>query len=253
MFFVLSKIFDVLLSPLTWAMLLALLGLWRKRRWMRWAPAAAVGVLYVFSIEPVANALQRAIEGGAPRSVRKNVTYDAVILLGGVVDHEGTSGGGGPSYNENVERLLVTFELLRDGKASKVIVTGGRGWEGDPVNEARVLASQLERWGIARERILLEDRAVNTRENALYSQAIAKKGRMKELVVVTSAFHMRRALEAFRAVGLRVDALPVDYRAYREKAGVSSLPRARHLERSESALREVFGRWVYAVVGYGKS
>jgi uncharacterized SAM-binding protein YcdF (DUF218 family) len=253
MFFFLSKTLDVFLSPLTWGMLLALAGVWRRYRRLRWAPAASVAVLYVFSIEPTSNALERHLERRATESMRKDVTYDAVLLLGGIVDHAATAGRAWPSYSGSVERLLVSYELLRSGRARSVVVSGATSWAGDPVNEARTLARQLERWGIARERIVVEDRARNTRDNAIYCKAIAAKRGFRRLLVVTSAFHMRRALGAFRAVSLEVDALPVDYRSYEDKASVSYLPRAGSLDASTMALREIFGSWVYSMMGYAES
>lgn len=251
MFFFLSKTADILLAPLTWGMLLCLLGTCRKRPWMRWSPALGVAVLALFSLEPVANALLVHLETQAVRTVRRNVTYDAVILLGGPVSHAPTQAHGVPSYKDSVERLLVSYDLLRAGRAKKIIVTGGFGWPGDRVNEAQVLARQLQDWGIARERIVLETRAVNTRENAVESERLVKRLGYRTLLLVTSAYHMPRALDCFRAVGLKVDALPVDFRSGNTRTN-EWLPRATGLETSTSVLREVFGRWVYRLKGYGK-
>lgn len=249
MFYALSKFLDVLLSPLTWALLLCLVALVRRyERWTRWAPVAAVTILYLFSIAPVSNALVRHLENAAPRSMRPELTYDAVILLGGVVAHGPTETWKEPTYNDNVERLLVTFDLLRTGKAGAVIISGGQGDPADPVVEADVLGKQLEAWGIDRARIILEDRARNTRENATESKLIAEQRHFRTLLMVTSARHVRRALESFQRVGLAVDTLPVDYRSSNTRQiGRSLLPRSDDLDASVHALREIFGRWVYKV------
>ena len=64
-FYVLSKVLDLLLAPLTWALLLVLAGLlWRKRSAGPWLAGAAGAVLYLFSLEPVANELSRVAEAG---------------------------------------------------------------------------------------------------------------------------------------------------------------------------------------------
>ncbi|MBN1608429.1 MAG: YdcF family protein [Polyangiaceae bacterium] len=252
MFFFLSKILDVFLSPLTWGILLCLVGLWRKWRWLRWAPALAAAELVLFSLDPVSNALLTHLEQQARRSVRRDVTYDAILLLGGPVNHGSTASHDAASYNENVERLLVSYDLLRAGRAKNVIVSGGYAWSGDRVNEARVLGRQLEDWGIAHDRVVLEPRARNTHENAVESKRLVKQRGYRTLLLVTSAYHMPRALDCFRAVGVDVDALPVDFRASDSEGARDWLPRASHLETSESVLREMFGRWVYRVRGYGK-
>lgn len=247
MFYALSKILDVLLSPLTWALILTLLGLVRRYdKWTRWAPVAAAFVLYVFSIAPVSNALARHLERSATRSIRDGVVYDAVILLGGCVSHGATQSWNVPSYNDSAERLFTTFDLLRSGRARSVIVSGGRRDANDPVVEAHVLGKQLEDWGIDPARIVLEDRARNTRENATESKRLATERHFQSLLMVTSARHVKRALQSFRTVGLDVDTLPVDYRSFDPKqVPLSILPRSEDLDVSVHALREIFGGWVY--------
>jgi uncharacterized SAM-binding protein YcdF (DUF218 family) len=252
MFFFLSKILDVFFSPLTWGLLLCSVGLVRKWRWVRWAPALASAELVLFSLDPVSNALLMHLEREAPRTARRDVTYDAIILLGGLVDHAPTALHGVPSYNDSVERLLVSYDLLRTGRAKNVIVSGGYAWSGDRVNEARLLARQLEDWGIARDRIVLEPHALNTRGNAVESSLLVRQHGYRSLVLVTSAYHMPRSLDCFRAVGLKVDALPVDFRASGPGSPRDWLPRASYLDTSTLVLRETFGRWVYRVWGYGK-
>jgi uncharacterized SAM-binding protein YcdF (DUF218 family) len=253
-FFFLSKTLDALLSPLTWAALLVAVGISRGSlaRRDRWLIASGLGVLVLFSFEPFENALLDALERSAPNTYRADVTYDAVILLGGAVER--SSRPGRPSYNDSVERLLATYDLLRSDRARLAIVSGGAvdSATHDPV-EAVVLGGQLVDWGVAPERVIIEPRARNTHENAVESQRIARERGFSRLLVVTSAFHMPRALACFRAVGLPVDALPVDYRAYDAKRFSGSwLPRANYLERSTMVLREWFGRGIYRLRGYAR-
>jgi uncharacterized SAM-binding protein YcdF (DUF218 family) len=178
------------------------------------------------------------------------MTYDAAVLLGGVVSHRATASAPLPSYNDNVERLLVTFDLLRTNRVRYAILTGGRAFGDDPIVEARVLADQLVRWGIAEERLLVEAHARNTRENAVFVQRLAAEKGLRSLLVVTSAFHMARSLAAFREVQLPVDSLPVDYRSHTSGL-VTLIPNAESLAESTHTLRELFGQVVYRVVGYG--
>jgi uncharacterized SAM-binding protein YcdF (DUF218 family) len=245
-FYALSKILDVFLSPLTWALVFCLAGLVRRyERWTRWAPAAAAGLLYLFSTGFVSNALLRNLEASATRTMRDGVVYDAAILLGGAVSHGSTRTWNVPSYNDNVERLLTAFDLLRSGRARTVIISGGRGDPADPIVEARVLGKQLEDWGIEPERIILEEHARNTRENATESKRIAAERHFQSLLMITSARHVPRALESFRRVGLAADTLPVDYRSTDRRSSRSILPRSDDLDISVHALREILGGWIY--------
>ena len=261
MFFFLSKLLDVFLSPLFWAlMLLAAAVPWRAgaaRRWKRRRTLGAVGlgILLLASSLPVSSLLAWRLEHASRSTYRDDVTYDAVVLLGGVVDEEVTKVSGQPSYNENVERVVMTHKLLQAGKARVAIISGAAV---DPklaeYAEAVALGRQLEEWGIAKDRIIIEDRARNTRENALYTQEIARARGFERVLVVTSAFHMPRAAECFAAVGMKVDTLAVDFRAHEHAGSVAEwIPRASSLSMTTVMVREMAGRWIYRAEGYGRA
>jgi uncharacterized SAM-binding protein YcdF (DUF218 family) len=254
MFFVLSKIFDLLAAPLTWALLLVAIGFVKKpriQRYTRFGPAAAIFVLVVFSLESVSNALVRSLEEPRVSSWSEGTQYDAVVLLGGFLDARASANAGEPAWQEGVERLLVTYDLLRTDHAKKVIVsTGDVDSVGVTWTEANAVAKQLKSWGIDEARIIVEDKSRNTRENALFSADIVRAQGLSKLVLVTSAFHMKRALGCFEAVGLHPDTRPTDFRAYASGQHLSWLPRATFLAVSTSAIREHVGRIVYRLRGY---
>jgi uncharacterized SAM-binding protein YcdF (DUF218 family) len=253
-FFLLSKTLDTLLSPLFWSVALIGIGLWGKRppAGRRWIGIAGVALLTLFSFQPFTNMLERTLERSATRTYREDIAYDSVILLGGIVERAAATDP--PAYNENIERLLVTYDLLRTGHARHAIISGGVVDPAVPsLVEASVLAQQLVDWGIASDRIVIEPRSRNTRENALESQRIIEKEGWTRLLIVTSAFHMPRALACFRAIGVAVDTLPVDYRAYDPaRFSGSLLPRAGYLDQSTMVLRELFGHAIYKLRGYAR-
>lgn len=259
MFFYLSKRLDVLLSPFTWALVLIVLAVpWRRRSLRTWKRkrvfgAVGIAILVVFALQPVSEAMMRATER-VPSTYRPDVVYDAVVLLGGVTDELVQSQTGQPAYNDNVERLVMTYRLLREDHARIAIVSGAAIDPGlAKWGEAKVLAEQLVEWGIAPERVVVEDKARNTRENAVYSAEIVRQRGAKTVLVVTSAFHVPRSLDTFRAVDLPVDVLAVDFRAPpRGGREVELLPRAGELALSSRAFRELLGRVVYRVVGFGR-
>ena len=259
MFYFASKLLDVLLSPFSWGLaLLALAVPWRRRptrRWRRKRVLGALGltIMVVASTWPVSNALTRRLESAARPTYHEDVVYDAVVLLGGVVDEEAMARSGQPAYNDNVERLVATHRLLRDDKA-RIVIISGAALERKDLGEAVVLGRQLEDWGIAKDRIIVEDRARNTRENAVFTQEIVRARGFERVLVVTSAFHMVRATECFAAVGMPVDTMAVDYRGHDRAGRVGEwLPRAGSASVTTAMLREVAGRLIYRVQGYGKS
>lgn len=251
MFFFLSKTLDLLLDPWWWGVVpLALSGalFWRGRR-RAGAVASGLGLfaLVFFSLPAVANRLWHSLEADAANTFKPEVPYDAVVLLGGAVTAEGTT----PeqvSWGHNVDRLTITFDLLKSGKARFAIVSGGVFREGLPT-EAEYLARQLEAWGIEPSRIIVEPKALNTKENASYSKALIDERGFRSVLIVTSAFHMTRAQACFRAVGLEPDTLPVDYRMREPAAWDPWMPRTRYLYESSEALRELSGRLVYRLTG----
>lgn len=257
MFFFLSKTLDLAVSPLFWALVLVALGRrWRGPRklprWRRACPALAIATIWLFSTEPVANRLVRGLEQPDLRSDAAGVLYDAVVMLGGTVDERASTAWGAPSFNDNVERLHATYDVLRTGRARIAILTGGSPrLHPDDAVEARVVADQLAAWGIERERLVVEDQARNTHENAVFTARIVRQAGYRRLLLVTSAFHMKRALGCFRAEGLEPDALPVDHRSYDPAFFSGSwLPRSEALHASSGALRELTGRIVYGLRGY---
>ena len=251
MFFLLSKTLDLMLDPWWWGVVpLAVSGplFWRGRRRTA-AVAAGVGlfVLVLFSLPAVANRLWHSLEADATNTFKPETTYDVVVLLGGAVTAEGTT----PeqvSWGHNVDRLTITFDLLKSGKARYAIVSGGVFREGLPT-EAEYLARQLEAWGIEASRIIVEPKALNTKENASYSKALIEARGFHSVLMLTSAFHVTRAQACFRAVGLEPDTLPVDYRMRDPAAWDPWMPRTRYLYESSEALREFSGRLVYRLTG----
>jgi uncharacterized SAM-binding protein YcdF (DUF218 family) len=210
-----------------------------------------LGILFLAALPAVADGLRLGLEAEALDTSRPDVVYDAVVLLGGVVSPEGAAPDQ-PAWNDNVERLTVTRDLLAAGRARAVIVSGGSyGIPGLPT-EAEYLRRQLVAWGVAPERVVLEDRALNTRENAVFTGAIVKARGWRSLLVVTSAFHVPRARGCFVAAGLEADYLPVDYRMRDPGRDSHWLPRASNFAETAAVVRERFGYLVYRVMGYAK-
>ncbi len=256
MFVAASKLLDLALEPLWWCLALLAAGLAASALGRRRAATACLGLtlaaLLVFGSGGTARRLTAWTEGPARATFRPEVTYDAAIVLSGGVDDEASRRSGELELNAAGDRVVRAFELLRSGRARRVLLTGGPVEPpppGEPSEVSRV-GERLVAWGIAPERIVLEDRSRNTRENAVESARIASERGWRSVLLVTSAAHMPRALASFRKAGLSPDALPVDHRA-RADAGEGWLPRAAALRESTEALRELAGRVVYRLMGYG--
>jgi uncharacterized SAM-binding protein YcdF (DUF218 family) len=259
-FFVLSKSLDLAVAPLTWVLglIAAALFLLLRKKQRRRAALICLGVaclvILICGNRMVANRAWWWLEASASSTYREDVTYDAVILLGGLLSTGTQDPTRLPTYNDNVERLLVTYDLLRRDRVKTVIIAGGApAAVTGSLLEADALAAQLVAWGIAPDRIVIENRSINTRQNAVEAVALVRGGGFEKVLLITSAFHMKRAAGCFRAVDLEPDTLPVDHRA-REPSSMSweVSPRSDAFDRTSDALREVVGRVVYSLLGYAR-
>jgi uncharacterized SAM-binding protein YcdF (DUF218 family) len=121
---------------------------------------------------------------------------------------------------------------------------------GDGTAEAGPAAQVLESFGIPRDRVILEDRSRNTVENAVFSKAIAQPKPGERWVLMTSAYHMPRAIGVFRKIGFPIEAYPVDWRT----RGAEDMTRpfavmSEGLQRSDTAVHEWIGLLVYWLTG----
>jgi uncharacterized SAM-binding protein YcdF (DUF218 family) len=125
----------------------------------------------------------------------------AVVILGCRVVRDGATGRLVGALSRRVE---MGAAIARDEGTARVVVAGGRAWNG--VVEADAMAEGLERAGIAVGRVERERRSWSTRQNASYVAAILGAGR---IAVVTCDWHLPRAVELFRKHGFDVLGVPV--------------------------------------------
>lgn len=141
------------------------------------------------------------------------VAPDGIVVLGGYLDAVQPADRSYLALAEAGERLTAAAELaLRFPEARLVIAGNPVGPE--RISSAELSAALLERYGIARGRMVLEDRSTSTYENAIHTLERAAPEASGRYVLVTSAFHMPRAMATFRAAGWpEMVPYPVDHRA----------------------------------------
>ncbi len=124
---------------------------------------------------------------------------DYVIVLGAQVKPDG------PSVVLSY-RLQAALDYLQSNPDTKCIVSGAQG-SNEPCTEASAMCDWLTSHGIERDRIILEEKAVNTRQNISYSKEFIPEG--SSIGIVTNRFHMYRALFLCRKFGI-ADPQPVN-------------------------------------------
>lgn len=174
-----------------------------------------------------------------------------IILLGGYEDGRITAARRTLTLNEAGDRLTEAAVLAHRLPALPIVISGGARVIVREEREATTeIAAFLVAMGIARERIVLENRSATTHENALFTRDMLKPEPGQRWLIVTSAAHMPRAIGCFRRQGFDVVAWPADFRT--KSAGdalrlFSSIPAG--LRRLDDAAQEWIGLVAYRVLG----
>ena len=205
----------------------------------------------MLGLSPIGNALIIPLEERFPPWDAARGAPDGIIVLGGAISPDVSAARDEVALNEAAERLTVAAELARRYPDARILLSGGSAaLIYDEGAEALLALRLLQDLGIARARILLEDRSRNTVENAVFSKAIAQPKSGERWLLVTSAHHLPRAVGVFRKVGFPVEPYPVDWRTRGPKDVLRPFATLGDgLRRSDTAVREWVGLAVYWLTG----
>jgi uncharacterized SAM-binding protein YcdF (DUF218 family) len=257
MFYFLSKTIYLLVMPVTWVFILLLLALFNKSpKKKNTFLIIGIATLYIFSCPFFANFLMKSWEVPAKPFSAYSENYQTAIVLGGVTDVNKLPRDR-VFTKQGADRILHAAKLYDLGIVKNVLVTGGT-FSDDPgaISEAFQMKKVLLQCGIPDTVIMVEGASLNTRENALKStELLEKKGIAKDQhILVTSAFHMRRATGCFNQVGLNVTAFSTDFYTSDGTLGVSFLehvyPTEESFYKTFRVFREVLGFIVYKALSY---
>ena len=127
-----------------------------------------------------------------------------------------------------------------------ILLSGGNVFKTEKEPEASMMAKVLEnefhtpiKW--------VEEHSRNTAENAFFSRQILKKENIDNIVLITHALHMPRAVEQFERVGFHVTPAPTVFLSMPKLSLLSFIPSARALEISALVIHESLGRLWYAL------
>ena len=238
-----------LMMPLPVALVLLVFGLWRRRRW---ALGAGVVVMLVASQPTTAWFVTRVVEDWAVRRPAADMPMaDAIVVLSyGMVVAPGDASA--VEWHEP-DRFLGGMALWTAGRASTLIFTGGPIRGATSRTEGDVLREMAVTMGVPATAVQVTPRVGTTRDEAeAVRQLLAREpARAPHVLLVTSASHMPRAAAAFVRAGLTVSRFPVDFRSSGRPALHPGLlvPTPGALALTQTALREWYGRVVYAATG----
>ena len=258
MFFALSKIAGFFALPANLLMAVGIAGLLLlctpMRRLASWLLVTSVAFIAVAGWSPLGNVLILPLEQRFPPFDPSRGAPDGIVVLGGAIAPEVSAARGVVALNDAAERLTVTAALARRYPKARIVFSGGsNALLSDPIPEAPFAVDELEALGVAPERIAAEEQSRNTIENAVFSRLIAQPKPGERWLLVTSAYHMPRAIAAFRAAGFPVEACPVDWRTRGPRDGhVPFGSLSEGLARTDAAVHEWVGLLAYRLSGRTK-
>ena len=250
--FVLSQLMSAITQPvfwlaLWWGVALLLISRWRRAALgMLWLGLTVLGLL---GFEALPHALLRPLENRYP--VPSAVVVEqhvGLVVLGGATQHPRSyQAHAQVPLGEAAERMSVPVGLLRQHPKLALVFSGGEGrLLVTGVTEAELARVFYQEQGVDLARVTLEAGSRNTRENARQVAALLGARCQAPWLLVTSAWHMPRAVAEFESVGCRVTPYPVDFRTGVSTAW-SDYALARSLVQWQTALHEWLGLAVYAL------
>ena len=223
MFYLKKLITHVVLPPGVFILIFVISGIYliRRRQRIGYFLIFSGICFYVLSIGPTKNVLVSYLEGDLPLS--RNVRGDVIIILGG---------GGEIGY---FDRLISGYNLYKQLKVPLLLT--GRDNESD---RAKTILMQM---GLPEEDIIQELDSKDTYENSLYAKQIIEEKGFKSPILISSAYHLRRAIFLFERQGIRVVPVLCDLKTKQEKEYnmLSFLPKSNELDDSTKALKEYMG------------
>ncbi len=239
----LSKFIGFFLQPLVWAIIILAWGLITKipaRR--KKLTIFSFAILVVFSNPYL---IEKALVNyqARPTKLYKGQQYKAGILLGGLMSFNRTSKEG--FFNISSDRFIQTNRLYQLGHIQKIIISGGNAFD-ENYSEAEFLRNNFMDIGIPDSNILIEKYSVNTIENSRFVKQLTDSIQLNDTsLLITSAFHIPRAMELFQKAGVKVRAYPCAYfyvPADNKFTFRSLVPASYALENWQIYLRELVGR-----------
>jgi uncharacterized SAM-binding protein YcdF (DUF218 family) len=231
---------------------LAMIGLLLATLRRPTAAMVALTALVVATLSPLGNALLTPLEQRFPELNYPDQAIDGIIVLGGSYDSVSHSYESVIVLEEDTEPMAIMVDLARRYPQAQIIFSGGTNpsWGAGP-SEAAVVKQYFVSFGIAADRIRIEDKSLTTNENARLSADMIHPTPQSRWLLVTSAYHMPRAMGTFRKAGFNVLAFPTGLRTHGwREIWWPATTATDNLRRLDIAMHEWLGLLAYRLLGY---
>lgn len=239
----LNKLLPLFILPLSIIFVFIVIGLIKNKKILIYT---GLVILYILSINIFSSNFFKFIEGSEKRVLINEIEkVDAIVVLSGMLnineDEDSTFIDWG-----DPDRYFAGINLFKKGKSEKIIFTGAKlPWEINKINEGQILKKFAIKDGIDSNSIIVTKIVENTADEAEAVSKIIKKN--SKIILVTSAFHMKRSKYLFEKKGIIVFPYKVDYKISRNKkiTILDFIPSANNLQIVELGFREIIGNLYY--------
>ena len=204
-------------------------------------------LFYIISTPIFSNFIMKIVEGDYKYQKLENLEkVDAIVILGGMLKIYEFENNYTVEW-QDPDRFFKGIELYNSFKSDKIVFTGGKSpFNMITVSEGSVLKNYALKYGVLEEDIIVTKDVLNTYDESLAVSEVL--GENKTVILVTSAFHMKRAKLLFEQQGVKIIPYKVDF-----KSSINSrlyfidfIPNSLALKKTEIALRELLGRLYYS-------
>ena len=254
LFFYLSKLLWLIFAPDSLFVILLCIGLILLITKKYQKAQLLLTILTVFtliiSIFPIGGWLLYPLETHFETNPKLPEKIEGIIILGGSIKAQNSAAWQQLETNDYHERLSHSIILAHTYPQARLLFTGGNSSiDRSKPAESDFILEHLIKSGIQKDRIIVEPKARNTAENAQFSKLLIQPEQNETWVLVTTAFHMPRAIGVFCQQGWKVIPFPVDHQTIPGQSFKPAFQFFSHAEGLTTAMHEWLGLIAYFLTG----
>jgi len=205
-------------------------------------------IFYVLSTSVFSNFLMKEIEGKySYPNFNQDIKADAIVVLSGMMRINEFENSHIVEWGD-IDRFFKGIELYFSKISNTIVFTGAKSpYNATKISEGDILKQYAIKFGVDKDDILVTREVLNTSDESIEVKNLI--GDEKLILLVTSAFHMKRAKSLFEEKGFKVIPYKVDFKTPPNISFnlIDFLPSANGLRKTEIALRELLGRLYYSL------
>jgi uncharacterized SAM-binding protein YcdF (DUF218 family) len=253
-FFWISKLAWVMIAPdtlLLFLLLISWLLLWRRAYILaKWLLGFVTIFLMVVALFPIGEWLLCPLETRFPTNPKLPEQIDGIIVLSGTENAVLSSLWNQAELGDSAERDMAFLALARQYPNAKLVFTGGSGSMMHQDHKAADVAKKLfDDLGLDLSRVTFERNSRDTFENAVFSKELVRPDPGQKWILITTAWHMPRAVGIFCKAGWPVIPYPVDHWTMPGKLLRIDFSLSDHLRGLATGLKEWLGLIAYYLSG----